>query len=530
MTSYAQFGRRTALTGLIAGAALAALPHGAQAATSRPWTIPALREWSARSGSFWLNSPATIVVSPTDAARLTSTAEVLADDLRAMLSVPARVVVRGGDARRGEVRLRLGANDPQLGDEGYRVELGPAAVITANTATGAFYGTRSLLQLLAKGGGVPAGVARDWPRYPERGLMVDTGRKHFSYEWLADRIRECAYLKLNYLQLWFSENLGWRIESETHPKIASAEHLTKQQVRELIALAQRYHVTIIGGIDMPGHLGGLLKAYPEYALTNVFGQPSDTAMDFTIPEARSLLYELIDEYLELFPGKHWMIGGDEYIPSITYPLYPQLERYAKAKHGPDATAKDGVFGFINEVNTYVRARGRVARITNDDLNGGEAVRVDPNMLVEWWTDISPLSDLSAPKPAEILERGHKIHNISWYPTYYSNLPTPLPLKPDLEGMYATWRVHRFRGPIYLSGDIGTPYHDIDPRDQRNLGSRLSVWNDDPNAQTETEIAQGIHPRLRIMAQHTWESPLLVPSYDEFRPIIAAVGDAPGVST
>lgn len=529
MTDHPLLGRRTVLTGALAVAALAAVPRWANAADSRPWTIPALREWTSRSGSFWLNSPATVVLSPADAEKLTGTAEVLAADLRAALGVPAQVVIRDSDAARGEVALRLGANDAALGAEGYRLDLGPAAVITANTAAGAFYGTRSLLQLLAQGGPVPAGVARDWPRYAERGLMVDIGRKHFSYEWLADRIRECAYLKLNYLQPWFTENLGWRIESEAHPEIVSKDHLTKQQVRELIALAERHHVTLVGGIDMPGHMGAVLAAHPEFALRDLFGQPSESALDFTIPEARALVFQLIDEYLDLFPGERWMIGADEYIPAASYPLYPQLEAYAKEQYGPDAVAKDAVFGFINDVNEYVRGRGRIARITNDDLNGGSAVRTESSMVVEWWTDFSPLSDLTAPTPEEILERGHLIHNISWYPTYYSNLPGGMPPKPDLEGMYETWRVHRFHGPIYLNGDVGSPYHDIDPADERNLGSRLSVWNDDPEAQTEEQIAVGIYHRLRIMAQHTWESPLLVPTYDEFSTIIEAVGAAPGAS-
>ena len=88
--------------------------------------------------------------------------------------------------------------------------------------------------------------------YPDRGLMIDNGRKYFRPAWIRREIKRLAYLKLNRLHMHFSENLGFRIESETHPEIVSAQHLTKEEVREIVALAQRYHISVVGEIGMPG--------------------------------------------------------------------------------------------------------------------------------------------------------------------------------------------------------------------------------------------------------------------------------------
>ena len=63
--------------------------------------------------------------------------------------------------------------------------------IEARTAAGAFYGTRSVVQLLRRKRSIPAGTARDWPRYPERGLMIDNGRRYFSPA-LAARARSAS--------------------------------------------------------------------------------------------------------------------------------------------------------------------------------------------------------------------------------------------------------------------------------------------------------------------------------------------------
>lgn len=459
-------------------------------------------------------SPVRIVLA--FAAELSETAEVLARDLRALLSAEVRVTVQSGPPARGEIHLRLGAADPVLCTEGYRLELGEAAVITANAAAGVFYGTRSLLQLLAQPEPVPAGVALDWPRYGERGLMLDIGRKHLDYEWLAARVRELAYLKLNRLHVHFTEDLGWRIESDRNPPIHAEQHLRKQQVRDLVTLATRHHVTVVPEIDLPGHMGAALVRHPEFQLRT-------GKLDYTVDGAWQFVRELIEEYLPLFPGRYWHTGADEFLAPEEYARYPRLERFAKQAYGSDANAKDGVLGLINAVNDLVRGHGKTLRMWGDGLGGGSAVRVDPGVDVEWWTDVTPLSELvPVPTPRQVLDAGHRIHNASWYPTYYTNLPTPEPPRPDLPGMYETWGVHRFRGFHY-----GAPYHEIDPATEANLGSTLHVWNDEPEQETAAEIAAGIHHRLRVMAQQTWESPRLVPGYAQFESLIARVGDAPG---
>ncbi|MGH3517603.1 MAG: family 20 glycosylhydrolase [Haloechinothrix sp.] len=521
------FDRRAMLKALALGGALAMAPGWAYAAgvdTARPWTIPALREWRPASGTFTLGSPARIVLTPADAQALSATAAVFAEDLRSLLGSAVQVVARGGAPKRGEIQLRLGANDPIVGSEGYRMEVGPATVITANAAADVFYGTRSILQLLAQDQPVPAGVALDWPRYAERGLMVDIGRKYFSIEWLRARVRELAYLKLNYLHLHFTEDLGWRIESDRglHP---DRDYLTKQQVRELIELAARHHITVVPEVDMPGHMGAALADRPELQLVDMFDRANPGKLDFTLPDARQFARELVEEYLPLFPGPYWHMGADEFLPAAEYPLYPQLARYGRERYG--GNAKDGVLGFINEINDLVRARGKTLRTWADGLGGGDKVRVNSDVIVEWWTDFSPLSDLvSLPTPEGLLADGHRINNSSWYPTYYSATPGGLPPKPDLEGMYETWAVHRFRGVLCVNGDIGTPYHDISPREPDNLGSKLHVWNDDPDAETEAEIAVGIFDRLRVMAQKTWESPPVAATWADFRQVIATVGAPP----
>ncbi len=514
---------------LVTALALAlAVPGAAGAANPRPGTIPALRGWSGGDGSLELGPRTRILVPRAHRRQLVDAARVLAGDLRSVLGRRPQVVVsERARPRRGDIRLALGARDARLGREGYRLVVGSSAGVRARTAAGAFYGTRTILQL-ARQGALPRGRALDWPRYPERGMMVDAGRKYFTPRWLERHIRELAYLKLNYLHLHLSDNQGFRIESERHPEIVSKEHLTKAEMRALIALGKRMHVTIVPEIDMPGHLEQALKAHPELQVRNVLGGRSAANLDYTLPAARRFAHELIAEYLPLFPAKYWHLGADEFlltVPLLASPVdfapYPQLAAYATAKYGPGATVKDGIVGFVNELAVQVKAAGKTPRVWNDGLAGTNKVTLDRHAVVEWWTYNDGFD------PADLIAQGHKVMNSGWWPTYYFGGPIGaiLPL-PDVREAYDAWQPASFRGPLYLNERIALPSHEISPADTRNLGAKLQVWNDDPEQRTLDEIARDIAPRLRLISQKTW-LPDGSPGWDAFRRATGATGHAPG---
>lgn len=149
---------------------------------------------------------------------------------------------------------------------------------------------------------MPAGTATDWPKYPERGLLVDLGRKYFSIDWIRDRIREMSYLKLNYFHLHLSDRQGFRLASERHPEIVSDRHYMKHEIRSLIEYAQRYHVQLVPEIDFPGHMDAILAAHPDLKLVSRKGIVNHGAIDLSKPESYRLMADLLDEYLPLFPA------------------------------------------------------------------------------------------------------------------------------------------------------------------------------------------------------------------------------------
>lgn len=489
---------RVLILGVVAAACIV-LPQTQAVAAPNTQTVPALQQWTAGTGSFSFTGSSRIVVDPAYASTLNAEAATFATDLGVLASRTITVVQQATPAT-GDIFLTLGGSDAA---EGYTMTVGSSVRIQASTGAGAFYGTRTVLQLLRLSNTIAAGTARDWPVKPERGLMVDQGRKFFTVDWLTKHIKELAYLKMNVLHFHLSDTFGFRLESSTHPEIVSAQHYSKQDIANLVALGNKYHVTIVPEIDMPGHMNAILAPHPELQLDNTSGAKDPYYLDLSEPGAYTLAQDLINEYLPLFPAKYWHVGADEYVSN--YAAYPQLLTYARAHYGANATAKDTYYGFINWVNDLVRAGGKTLRMWNDGIKSGDGT-INPasNIVVEFWYNYG----LS---PQQLLGRGHTIANESWDPTYYVLGGS----KPNNTWAYETWQPNLFQGSQTIDDA------------SRNLGSNVHVWCDSPNAETEDQIAGGIKYTLRVLAQQTWGSPKPVATYANWVPIVDAVGRSPG---
>ncbi|MFD5128918.1 hypothetical protein [Streptomyces olindensis] len=131
-------------------------------------------------------------------------------------------------------------------------------------------------------------------------------------------------------------------------------------------------------------------------------------------------------------------------------------------------------------------------------------------------------------PQELVSQGYTVLNASFYPTYaYPDYFTPK--APTPRAMYENWAVHRFHGFAYTDDNgAGFPFHDFTSAEPANRGSAVHFWNDGSSSSTWTEeqTTASLFPRLRVMAQQTWESAPLVSTYAEFEPIVPQLGSAP----
>ncbi|WP_369216578.1 family 20 glycosylhydrolase, partial [Streptomyces flavofungini] len=465
------------------------------ALSKAPATIPAVREHEAARGPGWRpGGEGRVVVGDGD----------LADEGR-LLAGELKLRYAGDEKpREGDVELALD-KDADSGPESYALSVkGRTVRITAPDQAGVFYGTRTLKQEVKGGRRAPEGVVRDRPAKPQRGFMLDIARKHFDASWIEDRIRELGDLKYNQLGLHFSDDQSFRIASDSHPEIVSEDHLSKDQVRRILKLAESRHITVVPEIDSPGHLGAVIRAHPSLQLRDVRGTATKGAVDIAEPEAARIVDDLLKEYGKLFPGAYWHLGADEYLAlTVKDPAasFPQLAEAARKRYGPGASVKDLTTGWLNDRADAVRPLGKKPKAWNDGFFPGGRARAADDLEVAYWTG----KEIGAREPAAYLADGRKLTNYNDEYLYYV-LGQPNDFRyPTGQRIYESWTPRVIRGTSPVS----------EKYDGQILGGSFAVWCDLANAQTQDQVAQGIRLPLAATVQKLWDPRKPALSWSDF---------------
>ncbi|MGI5402454.1 beta-N-acetylhexosaminidase [Streptomyces sp. CA-135486] len=480
-------------------------PSRTYALSVAPATIPSVRTHEPARGPGWRPGPGAGVVVARGSEALADEARLIAGELK--LGYRGAVAARAGDV---ELALDAGGKG---GPESYTVNASGGRVrITGPAEAGVFYGTRTLKQAVKSGGVMPEGVVRDGPDRPQRGLMVDIARKHFTAAWIEARLREMADLKLNQLGLHFSDDQGFRIASDSHPEVVSREHLTKGEVRRILSLAARLHITVIPEIDSPGHLGAVLAAHPQLRLRDAAGRPVPGAIDIGQGESARIVDELLREYAELFGGAYWHLGGDEYqalVRKNPEASFPQLAALARQKYGPQGRVQDLATAWVNDRAAVLRPLGRKLKAWNDGFFRGGVVRADKDLEVEYWTG----KEIGARPPQEYLREGRRLVNVNDEYLYYVLGQPQTFVYPTGRRIYEQWTPFVIRGTQAVS----RTYSD------QILGGRFAVWCDLANSQTQEQVARGIAMPLAATSQKLWDPRTPERSWQSFEALARKLG-------
>ncbi|EFL34423.1 secreted hydrolase [Streptomyces viridochromogenes DSM 40736] len=479
-------------------------PSRSYALSKAPQTIPAVRDHTPARGPGW---------RPESGDRVVVDDPALADEGR-LIAGELGLSYQGekNDQQAGDVRLALDG-DKKANPESYVMTVRDGRVeINGPAEAGVFYGTRTLKQEVHDGGTAPEGVVKDEPAKPQRGFMLDIARKNYTAGWIEDRIRELGDLKYNQLGLHFSDDQGFRIESDSHPEIVSQEHLTKAQVRKIVDLAESRHITVVPEIDSPGHLGAVIDAHPDLQLRTAQGSAVQGAIDISKAESAEIVDDLLNEYAGLFPGRPWHLGGDEYqalVRSDPEASFPQLAAAAQQKYGAGATVADLTTGWLNDRAATVRANQRTPRAWNDGFFRDTSVAADKDIQVAYWTG----KEIGARTPVEYLSTGRKVINYNDEFLYYVLGEPQTFVYPTGQRIYEQWTPRMLRD----TAQVPARY------DDQILGGTFAVWGDQPNAQTQDQVAAGIRMPLRATVQKLWDPGAPGLSWAQFRALADRLG-------
>ena len=520
-------GKKIVEVGLAAIIALSGVASAAAPAFAAPNVIyPNVQSYTKDSDTFTLPKKSRLLVVSNEKSLNN---EVLLRDLkrassqladRGVLSEAPQIVFGTlENAAENDIIVKMGTNPDLTGkNDAYAVDIKNNITISAEDETGIYYGLTSVIQMLIEGDNVlTKGNIVDYSDVEDRSFHLDCARKFFTKDWIISLIKDLSWQKYNSIQLHFSENEGFRLQSDTLEAIdgfqyVNNQYLTKQDMLEIIQVANEYHIEVIPSLDSPGHLGAVLRYLSsDYSCASLFpydGRRAQCFNIFTNDEARGFLIDLMTEFIDFFSEagcKKFNIGGDEFLEKFSN---FSNEQYVQ------------IMEYFNEVSAIVKSKGMTPRTWNDGVMYGNytGYKLDPDIEICYWA--APQNCASIEK---FVQNGNKVINFSDIYMYYVLSSWWLQNAcPEGDRIYREWNPGKFST---LQGGIPQTYNK--PYANFIKGGSYAIWCDSPNYMTQDSVANNIFYRTRATAYKMWNTSDSMPEYADVKKAFDKIGRVPG---
>jgi len=227
------------------------------------------------------------------------------------------------------VNIQDPSEDLQLWvNENYTVRVDTSvAEINAVTVFGALRGLESFSQLIDYDldnktysiSDTPVFID-DFPRFPWRGLMIDTGRHFLEVQTILTMIDAIAYNKMNTLHWHMIDLQSFPLQVLSFPNLAKygaysypAATYSHSDVQTVVQYAYERGVRVVPEFDIPGHSYSWGLGYPELILNcSIPGWGTDGAtLNITSEFTYQVLNGFLSEVKPLFMDKFIHFGSDE---------------------------------------------------------------------------------------------------------------------------------------------------------------------------------------------------------------------------
>ena len=458
----------------------------------------------------------TVIVAP---ASLTNEATALKQALAPATGYNLKI--QSSKTSSSQIKLVLTDDLAELGKEGYSLQVTPkGAIIKAPTATGIFYGVQSLLQLLpteivatskqqAKWT-IPSVKITDKPRFAWRAFMLDEARHFKGEKEVKKLLDQMSALKMNVFHWHLTEDQGWRIEIKKYPKLTTvgskrkdtetgtwgsgttsgkphSGFYTQEEIKDIVAYAQARHITIVPEIGMPGHAVAAIAAYPilgtnkkQVEVMSLFGVAHDT-YDPSAETTYTIISDIIDEVITLFPSKIIHIGGDE-VRFTHWEKSASVKKLMKDKNLKSMA--DVQIYFTNRIAGIVQEKGLNIMGWNEILGdhihshlskGEKTTNLSTDAVVHFWKGNSSLATTA-------IKKGHSLVNSTHSSTY-------------LDYGYGSISL----GKAYSFNPI---FNGLDPKyHSKVLGFGCQMWSE--WIPTVENMENKVYPRLAAYSEVGW---------------------------
>eukprot|EP01087_Luapelamoeba_hula_P009181 TRINITY_DN2359_c0_g1_i1.p1 TRINITY_DN2359_c0_g1~~TRINITY_DN2359_c0_g1_i1.p1 ORF type:complete len:529 (-),score=69.71 TRINITY_DN2359_c0_g1_i1:52-1638(-) len=383
-------------------------------------------------------------------------------------------------------------------DESYNISVSNigAALITANTIYGAMHGIETFAQLIVWNEttstysvpNTPISI-RDQPRFPWRGLLIDSARHYLNVDTIKKAIDAMSYGKFNTLHWHLVDAQSWPVESKALPQLTKAAFspsavFTASDIREVVEYAKARGVRVVPEFEMPGHAATWGVGYPNTTAkcarlaANINNVALNPANEFVYSALRSLLTEMTSP--TLFTDSYLHVGGDEVVFGC-WLEDPSIVAWMKSLGLANGQQVYNYFEtrlFRDVLHRLPQPRDIVVwqEVFTNNLN------VPKNTTIEVWISQDLLAQVLKAGYPGILAAG-----------YYLDKQIPNPAKTWYEWV-DTWKNFYENEP--LPSSLGLTVEE----ESRFLGGEAAMWGEQVDS---TNFVSRVFPRSYGTAERLW---------------------------
>ncbi|XP_058756429.1 beta-hexosaminidase 1-like [Vicia villosa] len=392
--------------------------------------------------------------------------------------------VRAGKAVYDVNKLNVVVQDKieelQLGvDESYNLLISKATgsgkvIIKANTVFGALRGLETFSQLCSFDYSTktvqiykaPWSI-RDKPRFPFRGLMLDTSRHYFPVNVIKQIIESMSYAKLNVLHWHIVDEQSFPLEVPSYPNLwqgsySNSERYTVEDAYEIVNFAKMRGINIMAEIDVPGHTKSWGIGYPDVWPSPSCKSPLDVSKESTF----DVLSGIMTDMRKIFPFELFHLGADE----VNTDCWTNTSRVNKWLQSRNMTAKDAYEYFVLKAQNMALSKNWTPVNWEETFNAFPE-KLHPQTIVHnWWS--SGVCPKVVAKGLRCIFSNQRV----WY----------------LDHVDVPWDV------VYNADPLEGIYNASEQK--LVLGGEVCMWGEEADT---SDVQQTIWPRAAAAAERLW---------------------------
>lgn len=315
----------------------------------------------------------------------------------------------------------------------------------------------------------------DFPRFPHRGLLIDTSRHFLPVPTIKAIIDSVTYAKVNTIHWHIVDAIAFPFDSPSYPLLGQMgayspeERFTVEDVSEVVEYARRRGVRVMVELDTPGHSGSMCFGMPSICPVPMCTSSNinNWALDITKNDTYTVVGGVLSDLSKLFPELMTHLGGDE-VDTYCWSVTPYIVDWLNARN---LTLNGGYEYYVKRVQGIAWGLGRTV-IGWQEIWDHFGTELDKRTIIHQW-----LAD-SVSLPLNVTSHGYRLvwsDSSVWY----------------LDHLAVTWETMYAAEPCN-----GLPEANCG----LILGGEGCQWGETVDT---SDAQQTIWPRLAAIAERLW---------------------------